>query len=40
VKSYDKPKPEMFFVDDLSSGEYFVFVKIGTITNVLRLIVP
>ncbi len=40
VKSYDKPKPEMFFVDDLSSGEYFVFVKIGTITSALKLIVP
>ncbi len=40
VKSYDKPKPEMFFVDDLSSGEYFVFVKIGVTTNVLKLIIP
>lgn len=40
VKSYDKPKPEMFFVDGLSSGEYFVYVKIGAITNILKLIVP
>lgn len=40
VRSYDKPKPEMFFVDGLSSGEYFVSVKIGATTNVLKLIVP
>jgi hypothetical protein len=40
VRSYDKPKPEMFFVDGLSSGEYFVSIKIGVTTNVLKLIIP
>lgn len=40
VRSYDKSKPEMFFVDGLSTGEYFVSVKIGTNTSVLKLIIP
>ncbi len=40
IKSYEKPKPEMFFVDDIPSGEYFVSVKIGTITSILKLIIP
>jgi hypothetical protein len=40
IKSYDKPKTEMFFIDGFSSGAYFVSVRIGETTNVLKLIVP
>ena len=40
IKSYDQPKTEVFFTDGLSSGAYFVSVKIGAATDVLKLIIP
>lgn len=40
IRTYDKPKPEKFFIADLDPGVYSVIVTIMGETFVERLIIP